>query len=112
MFREAPLPDGKAGPVSWRRVASAILLVAALALFGAALFVVQHMTTAAWVVFIPGALCLLFSALMPILTTITDVQALIHAVTGKTTSEARPALAAIKPPRDDFMKPVTGPQGI
>jgi hypothetical protein len=92
VFREAPLPDGTPGPVSFRRVSSAVLLVAALALFGAALDVVQRITlTAAWVVFIPGALCLGVGALMPILTTISDVQAIIHAVVGKTPPAGMPA---------------------
>jgi hypothetical protein len=89
IFREAPLPDGTAGPVSFRRVAAAFLLAAALALFGAALGVVQHITiAAAWVVFIPGAACLVVGALMPILTTISDVQAIINAARGKTAGEA------------------------
>jgi len=83
MFREAPLPDGKPGPVSWRRVSSAILLVAALLLFYAALRIVPLMSEAPWAAFIPGALCLGFAALMPILTTIGDVQALIHSIKGK-----------------------------
>jgi hypothetical protein len=84
VFREAPTPSGP-GPVSFRRVSAAVLMAAALALFGAGLVVVQKITfPSAWVVFIPGALCLGVGALMPILTTISDVQAIIHAVTGKT----------------------------
>jgi hypothetical protein len=89
MFREAPAPDGAPGPVSFRRVAAAVLLVAALALFGAALGVVQRITiAAAWVVFIPGAACLVVGSLMPILTTISDVQAIINAARGKTAGES------------------------
>lgn len=83
IFRETPLPDGKPGPVSWRRVASAILLAAAIALFVQALALAPLMASAPWAVFIPGALCLIVSALMPILTTIADVKAIIHAVKGK-----------------------------
>jgi hypothetical protein len=90
IFREAPLPDGTPGPVSYRRVASAVLLAAALALFSAALVVVQRIPSSVpgWVVFLPGALCLGVGALMPILTTISDVQAIIHALNGKTAGEA------------------------
>jgi hypothetical protein len=83
MLREAPV-DGKPGPLSFRRCASAVLIPGALVLFGLGLKVAQALPSGvpAWVVIVPGALCLGAAILMPILTTIEGVVQIIQAVRG------------------------------
>jgi|GEM_PF-2445305 len=97
MFREAPLPNGSKGPVSYRRVAAAVTLLASFAAFGAGLQILSTLPASVpgWVAMVPGAALLVASILMPILTTICDVQAIIHAALGKS------APAGSSPPAKD-----------
>jgi hypothetical protein len=83
MLREAPGADGKPGPLSYRRCASAVLLLAALPAFFLGLKALPTLpaATPGWVVFIPGALCLGGAILMPILTTVSDIKTLVSSVT-------------------------------
>jgi hypothetical protein len=83
MLREAPT-DGKPGPLSFRRCASAFLLLAAVALFALGLELAKSIPSGVpgWVVIVPGALCLAGAILMPILTTVEGIVSLIQAARG------------------------------
>jgi hypothetical protein len=90
MLREAPLPDGKPGPLSFRRCAAALLIPAAVALFGLGLEAARTLPPGVpgWIVIVPGALCLGSAILMPILTTIEGVVQIIQAVRGAVTGKS------------------------
>jgi hypothetical protein len=77
MFREGPEKgkDGNMipGPVSARRVLAFILVLAGIALFVAAFWFSGN----GWIVFIPGAVCIVASLAFLILTTVNDVQMIV-----------------------------------
>jgi hypothetical protein len=74
MFREESKEDGKPGAVSMWRVLAFILAVAAIGLFMGAFF----FATNGWIVFIPGAACLIAASAFLILTTVTTPRALFR----------------------------------
>lgn len=74
-FREAPLPDGRPGPLSLRRILAAWFAVLAPVLFAMAL---RH-AQAGWIVFLPGGVCVLAALLLLFFTTWADVAALVSA---------------------------------
>lgn len=74
MFREAPLADGKPGPVSMRRVLAAFFALGAVALGAAAI-----PNAPGWYVFIPSGLCIFGSLLLMFFTTWSDVAAIVSA---------------------------------
>ncbi|MBL8967013.1 MAG: hypothetical protein JNG85_08390 [Spirochaetaceae bacterium] len=69
-FREAPLPDGRPGPLSLRRILAAWFAVLAPVLFAMAL---QH-AQAGWIVFLPGGVCVVASVLLCLFTTLADLK--------------------------------------
>ncbi|MBU1080917.1 MAG: hypothetical protein KKB59_10565 [Spirochaetes bacterium] len=75
MFREAPLPDGKPGPVSMRRILALFFSLAAVALFFSAI----PGASAGWYGFIPGGLCLVAALALLFLTTAGDIATVISA---------------------------------
>jgi hypothetical protein len=82
MFREGDEQDKDGsrikGPVSMRRVLSAVFALAAMGLFIGGLF----FSKAGWIAFIPGITCTTASLAFLILTTVGDVQALVSAWRG------------------------------
>lgn len=77
-FRESSV-DGKPGDVSLRRI-----LATVFSMFAAILFVAAFKYAAlGWVVFIPGAVCVLATLLLLFFTTWADVAAIISAAKGQ-----------------------------
>ncbi len=74
MFREGEI-EGKAAPVSMRRVLAFLLVVAAIGLFIGGFFITKE----SWYVFLPGIVCLAGSLLLLFFTTWNDVAEVINA---------------------------------
>lgn len=83
-LREAPTPDGKPGPVSFRRCLAVGLAPASIILFVLGIRVLPSLpaTVPAWVAMLPGALCLLAVLVLAICTTVGDIVAIIQAARG------------------------------
>ncbi len=69
MFREGEI-EGKAGPVSMRRVLAFLLVLAAIGLFTGAFFFAKEKD---WFAYIPGIACLAGALLLLFFTTWNDV---------------------------------------
>lgn len=75
MFREAPAPDGRPGPVSMRRVLAALFALAAIGLGWGA---IPH-AAAGWWVFLPSLACVAATLFLLFFTTWADVTGLVSA---------------------------------
>jgi hypothetical protein len=81
-LREAPLPDGKPGPFSARRIL-AVLVFAPASILLFALAIEKAKADAGWTIFLPGGLCLAASLLLLFFTTWADITALVQTARGK-----------------------------
>lgn len=75
-LREAPLPDGKPGPLSARRILAFILALASLPCY----FAGFQYSASGWYVFIPGIVCQLSALLLMFFTTWADVAEIVQAI--------------------------------
>lgn len=74
-IREADKPDGSQGPLSARRIAAFILILASVPLF----IIAFPYSVNGWFVFIPGGLCLILAVVLFLFTTLTDLKGLVEA---------------------------------
>jgi hypothetical protein len=77
-LREADKADGSPGPLSARRIAAFILILAALPLFYFAL----KFSANGWFVFLPGGMCLVAAIVLFFFTTWADIKEIISAAAG------------------------------
>jgi hypothetical protein len=77
-LREADKEDGRPGPLSARRIAAFILILAALPLF----YLAYKYSVNGWFVFLPGGMCLVAAIVLFFFTTWTDIKEIISAATG------------------------------
>jgi len=76
-LREAPV-EGNPGPLSARRIAAFILILAALPLF----YLAYKYSGNGWFVFLPGGMCLVAAIVLFFFTTWTDIKEIISAAAG------------------------------
>jgi hypothetical protein len=77
-LREADKSDGSPGPLSARRIAAFILVLAALPLFCLAV----RFSANGWFVFLPGGMCLVAAIVLFFFTTWADIKEIVTAATG------------------------------
>jgi hypothetical protein len=77
-LREADKADGKPGPLSARRIAAFIVILASFPLFYSAL----RFSANGWFVFLPGGMCLAAGIILFFFTTWTDIKEIISAASG------------------------------
>jgi hypothetical protein len=77
-LREVDKEDGSQGPLSARRIAAFILILAALPLF----YFAFKFSANGWIVFLPGGMCLVAAIVLFFFTTWTDIKEIISAAAG------------------------------
>jgi hypothetical protein len=77
-LREADKEDGMPGPLSARRIAAFILILAAFPLF----YFAFKYSGNGWFVFLPGGMCLVAAIVLFFFTTWTDIKEIISAAAG------------------------------